>query len=203
MIAYHECGHIIVSWFHQYSDLILKVSLLSRTKMNAFSQYLPNDRKIFSKEELFDQMVLYFGGRAAETLIFNHNSTNSEQDLKKITKLAYAQIESFGMSDHIGNMSFPTQDEEKETEGIIREKPYSKKLRAEIDMEVNRLVARAHKQAMETMSANLDKLHLLADELLKNESLKYEDIVKLIGPPLNKTRYEMAKTSESTTSDIN
>jgi spastic paraplegia protein 7 len=170
--------------------------------MNAFSQYLPNDRKLFSREELFDQMCLYFGGRVAESVIFNSISTNSEQDLKKITKLAYAQIESFGMSDYIGNMSFPTQAEEAQTEGVIRQKPYSKKLRAEIDIEVNRLVARAHKQATETINANLDKLQLLANELLKKENLSYEDIVRLIGPPLNKTRYNLAKVTENTSSPL-
>jgi spastic paraplegia protein 7 len=57
------------------------------------------DKKLYSKEELFDQMCLYFGGRVAESLVFNRITTQSEQDLKKITNLAYAQVESFGMND--------------------------------------------------------------------------------------------------------
>lgn len=138
----------------------------------------------------------------AESLVFNHTSTNSEQDLKKITKLAYAQVESFGMSDVIGNVSFPTQQEEAQTAGYIRPKPYSKKLRNMIDLEVNKLVAQAHKSANGTVQAHLDKLHALVDELLKKESLKYEDIVKLIGPPLNKERYSLAKTAQDTESVI-
>jgi spastic paraplegia protein 7 len=129
MLAYRECGHVIISWFHKYSDLILKVSLLSRTKMSSFTQYLPSDKKLYSKEELFDQMCLYFGGRVAESVVFNRFTTKSEEDLKKITKLAYAQVESFGMSDALGNMSFPTQQEEKAKGNDVGQKPYSKKLR--------------------------------------------------------------------------
>ena len=80
--------------------------------MNAFSQYLPSDKKLYTKDELFDQMCLHFGGRVAETIVFNKLTTNSENDLKRVTKLAYAQVESFGMSDVVGNLSFPTQQEE-------------------------------------------------------------------------------------------
>lgn len=104
LVAYRECGHIIISWFHEYSDLILKVSLISRTKMNAFSQYLPMEKKLYSKEELFDQMCLHFGGRVAEQIVFNCFTTSSEKDLKKITNLAYTQVESLGMNDVVGNL---------------------------------------------------------------------------------------------------
>ena len=164
--------------------------------MNAFSQYLPSDRTILSKEDFFDQMCLKFGGRVAESLIFNHTSTNSEQDLKNITRLAYEQVKACGMSEKIGNMAFSWSEE-------LGRKPYSKKLHATIDMEVNQLVAQAHKKATETVNANLDRLHLLANELLKKEILNYEDIVKLIGPPLNQSRYNLAKASSKTTTTIN
>jgi spastic paraplegia protein 7 len=199
IIAYRECGHVLISWFHGYSDLILKVSLLSRTKGNVFSQYLPSDRKLYSKEELFDQMCLYFGGRVVESVVFNKFTTKSETDLKRITKLAYAQVKSFGMNDVLGNISFPTDQEEKAS-GAIGKKPYSKKLQSIIDLEVNKLIASAHAEAEKTVRNNLDKLHLLADELIKKENLSYEDIVKLIGPPLNKSRYELAKIAANTSS---
>lgn len=193
---------MLISWFHQYSDLILKVSLLSRTKANVFSQYLPSDSKIFSKEELFDQMCLHFGGRVAESLVFNRFTTNSEQDLKKITRLAYAQIESFGMSEAVGNMSFPTQQEEKANGGGGGVKPYSKKLRRVIDLEVNKLVSEAHKKAMQTVNNNIDLLHKLAAELLLKENLNYDDIVKLLGPPKNQRRYSLAQVTLNTASSI-
>jgi spastic paraplegia protein 7 len=198
LLAYQECGKVIISWFHQSCDLILKVSLLSRTKANAFTQYLPIDRKLYSKEDLFDQMCLNFGGRVAETIVFNRNTTQSEQDLKKITKLAYAQVESFGMSPVIGNMSFPTQQEEKAMSGgTVGKRPYSKKLRSVIDLEVNKLMANAHKETEKTINTNIDKLHKIANELLKRETLSYEDICALIGPPVNQTRYSIATSHQT------
>ena len=193
LIAYRECGHIIISWFTQSSDLVLKVSLLSRSKMNAFSQYLPTDKKLHSKEELFDQMCLFFGGRVAEQLVFNRTTTNSEKDLKKITNLAYAQVESLGMNDVVGNISFPTQQEEK-SKGTLGQKPYSRKLRNIIDEEARKLVTQAHDSAYKMLSNNLDKLHILTEELLKRESLTYQEIVEIIGEPVNKTRYDLAKS---------
>lgn len=191
LIAYRECGKVIVSWFHEYSDLILKVSLLSRTKMNAFSQFLPSDKKLYSKDELFDRMCLQFGGKAAETVVFNKTTTSSESDLRKVTDMAYAQVESLGMSDVIGNLSFPTRAEEKRS-GQVGKKPYSRKLRNSIDFEVNKLVAKSYQSAVSTLNNNMDKLHLLADELIKKESLKYEEIVELVGEPVSKERYKSA-----------
>jgi spastic paraplegia 7 len=196
LIAYHECGKVIISWLHKSADLILKVSLISRTRVNSFAQYLPLDKKLHSKEELFDMMCLYFGGRVAESVVFNHATTMSEQDLKRATKLAYAQVESLGMNDVVGNISFPTRDEEKQR-GLVGIKPYSKKLRSIIDLEVAKLNAKAHKQAEETIKANIEKLNKLAEELIKNETLTFDDISRLIGPPLNQNeRYKLAKQKE-------
>ncbi len=182
----------MISWFHEYSDLILKVSLLHRTKLNAFSQTLPSDRKLYSKDELFDQMCLNFGGRAAETLIFNTTTTNSETDLRKVTDMAYAQVESLGMNDVVGNLSFPTRAEEKRSGGMVGEKPYSRKLRNVIDFEVSKLVTSAHDRSVETLKAHVDVLHKLVEELLKRETLTYAEIVELIGEPVKKERFKTA-----------
>ncbi len=95
------------------------------------------------------------------------------------------------MSDVIGHMSFPTTAEEKRS-GMVGEKPYSRKLRNTIDLEVNQLVARAHHSTVQTLNAHMDKLHLLAGELMKRESLTYQEIVQLIGEPVNAGRYRTA-----------
>lgn len=147
-------------------------------------------------------MCLYFGGRVTESLIFNRFTTKSEEDLKKITKLAYAQVESFGMNDVVGNVSFPTQQEERATKGSVGIKPYSRKLRSIIDLEVSKLVAQANEKATQTVNKHIDKLHLLAEELLKKENLNYEDIVQLIGLPENPARYKTAKKTENISSSI-
>lgn len=189
---------MIISWFHEYSDLILKVSLISRANMAAFSQFLPADKKLYSKDELFDQLCLQFGGKATEAIVFNQMTTSSEKDLKRVTQMAYAQVESLGMSDVIGHMSFPTTAEEKRG-GMVGQKPYSRKLRNTIDLEVNKLLANAHKSTVKTLNDHMDKLHLLADELIKRESLTYQEIVDLIGQPVNAGRYKTAIQTPITT----
>ena len=122
--------------------------------------------------------------------------------MKKITKLAFAQVESFGMNDVIGNISFPTQQEERANNNMVGERPYSRKLRALIELEVNKLIKEANLKATETIQNHRDKLNLLAEELLKKENLNYQDIVDLIGPPQNESRFKMAKKQESTSSVI-
>lgn len=194
LIAYREAGKVIVSWFHDYSDLILKVSLLSRTKLNAYSQFLPSDKKLYSKDELFDQLCLQFGGRAAETLVFNKVTTSSEEDLKRVTKMAYNQVESLGMNDVVGNMSFATQAEQRRSGGQVGQKPYSKKLRNTIDFEVNKLLASAHQSTVDTLTNNMSSLHKLAGELVERETLTYEEIVDILGEPVNKERYKVARS---------
>ncbi len=183
-----------MSWFHEYSDLILKVSLLSRTKLNAYSQFLPSDKKLFSKDELYDKLCLQLGGRAAETLIFNKLTTSSEEDLKRVTKMAYNQVESLGMNDVVGHVSFSTQAEQKRTGGQVGRKPYSRKLRNTIDFEVNKLVSTAHQSTMDTLTKNIDILHKLAGELIERETLTYEEIVDILGEPVNKERYKVARS---------
>lgn len=138
----------------------------------------------------------------AESIVFNRFTTKSEQDLKKITKLAFAQVESFGMNDVIGNISFPTQQEERANNNMVGERPYSRKLRALIELEVNKLIKEANLKATETIQNHRDKLNLLAEELLKKENLNYQDIVDLIGPPQNESRFKMAKKQENTSSVI-
>ena len=99
-------------------------------------------------------------------------------------------------------MSFPTQREEKQSGGGVGKRPYSKKLRSVIDQEVNKLIAQAHSSAEKTVRNNMEKLHKLSEELMKRDSLNYEEIVKLIGPPLNKSRYTLAEINLKTSSDI-
>ncbi|KFM66429.1 Paraplegin, partial [Stegodyphus mimosarum] len=180
VIAFHECGHALVGWLLKYTDALLKVSIVPRTtNVLGFAQYLPSDQKLYSTEELFEKMCMALGGRVAETIVFNHISTGAQDDLKKVTKMAYAQIKQYGMNDVIGPLSFPTEEE---TDNFVGKKPYSKRLARTMDEQANHLVARAYKKTETVLLENRNKLNLMAEELLKHEVLNYEDIEKLIGP---------------------
>ncbi|XP_014772896.1 paraplegin [Octopus bimaculoides] len=179
VVAYHECGHALVGWLLKYTDALLKISIVPRTNSAmGFIQYTPSDQKLYSSEELFERMSMALGGRAAEAIIFNHATTGAQDDLKRVTKLAYDQIQSYGMNKRLGYLSFPNEQEKG-----MKTKPYSKKLAALIDEEAKKLVAQAYQHAENVLVKNKDKLHLLATALLEKEVLTYEDIELLIGPP--------------------
>ncbi|RDD47073.1 Paraplegin [Trichoplax sp. H2] len=179
VIAFHEAGHALTSWLLEHTDPLLKVSIAPRTKSAlGYTQSLPSDRKLYSREQIFDIMCTTLGGRAAEMLKFKTITTGAEDDLKKVTDLAYKQIVECGMNDTIGHLSFRIKKP-----GEWGKKPYSDKLAHIIDTEVSQLIRRAYIRTEEILTDNMDKLEKLANKLLKDEVLHQEDIVKVIGPP--------------------
>jgi ATP-dependent Zn protease len=173
ILAYHECGHILISWLRSDLAKISKVNIQSNTfKASSFAHYIPTNKTLYTQEDLFALMCFYFGGHVAELLVFNTTTTNSEQDLKRVTQMAYEQIQQHGMSQNLSNMSFSIDD------SIAR--PYSKKFKSLIDTEVNSLIKKAHRETHEVLSKNVKKLHMLSNELLQRETLNYDNIVKIL-----------------------
>lgn len=182
VVAFHECGHALVGWLLEHTDALMKVSIVPRTT-NAlgFAQYLPSDQKLYSYQQLFQRMCMALGGRVAESLTFNRVSTGAEDDLKKVTRMAYAMIQQYGMDPIVGPLSFP--EEEKSITGVIGRKPFSRRLANTIDEQARLLVAKAYKTTEKVLMENSDKLKLIAEELLRREVLNYADIEQMIGPP--------------------
>lgn len=177
-VAIHEAGHAVVGWMLEHTDPLLKVSIVPRTNANlGYAQYLPSDNKLYSTEQLFDRMCLALGGRAAEAKIFKRITTGAEDDLRKVTDMAYKQVVTFGMSPRVGNISFPVL---KPTEPA--KKFYSDKLAKLVDEEVRILVGKALKKTDSILEENLDKLRTLSQELLTKEVLNYDDVAAILGP---------------------
>ncbi|XP_055378679.1 paraplegin [Condylostylus longicornis] len=179
-IAYHESGHALVGWLLPNSDILLKVTIVPRTSLAlGFAQYTPHEQKLFSKEQLFDKMCMALGGRAAENITFNKITTGAQNDLEKVTKIAYSQIKNFGMNDTIG----PVYINDNPEGSMATEKPYSKALENLIDIEARKLITAAYQKAENILIQNKDKLEKLAEALLAKETLNYDEVVSLIGPP--------------------
>ncbi|XP_018021420.2 paraplegin, partial [Hyalella azteca] len=179
VVAYHEAGHALVGWLLEHTDALLKVTIVPRTSHAlGFAQYQPKDQKLYTQEQLIERMCMALGGRVAESLMFNRITTGAQNDLDKVTKLAYAQIRQFGFSSAVGQVSFPDTDERS-----IGRRPYSNQLANLIDREANALIFKAYKTTEEIISQNLDKLKLLAEALLEKETLSYEAVEELWGPP--------------------
>jgi len=175
VVAYHESGHALVGWLLKHTDALLKVTIIPRTSAAlGFAQYTPQDKKLFSPEELLDRMMMALGGRVAESITFNRVTTGAQNDLEKVTKMAYSQIRDFGFNDTVGLVSFEQQ------QGI---KPYSKTLANTIDLEARKLIGEAYRKTEELLKDNQDKLEILAEKLLEKETLNYDDVEALLGPP--------------------
>ena len=121
-------------------------------------------------------MCMALGGRVAESLTFNRITTGAQNDLEKVTKMAYSQIKYFGFNDKIGYLSFEDQDPN-------QRRPYSKKLQATMDQEARTMIAEAYKRTEEILKKHQNSLEILAQALLEKETLNYDDVEKLLGPP--------------------
>jgi AFG3 family protein len=122
IVAHHEAGHAVCGWFLEHAHPLLKVSIIPRGGgALGYAQYLPKEDYLMSTKQMGDMMCMTLGGRAAESVFFDSVTTGAQDDLDKITRMAYAQVTTYGMSKVLGNISFSGKD--KESGGFI--KPYS------------------------------------------------------------------------------
>ena len=182
MTAYHEAGHALVSKLIPGSDPVYKVTIIPRGMALGITFYLPIDEKHnYSKEYLEVRLVHLLGGRVAERLVFNQLSTGAGNDIERATDLARKMVCEWGMSDRLGPVTFGKKEEEiflgRE---IARHRDYSENTAQEIDAEVKQIVLNAEQKATGLLSANLDKLHLVAKTLLEKEILDGEQIDQLL-----------------------
>ncbi|GBP34002.1 AFG3-like protein 2 [Eumeta japonica] len=188
IVAYHEAGHAVAGWFLEHADPLLKVSIIPRGKGLGYAQYLPKEQYLYSKEQLFDRMCMTLGGRVSEEIFFGRITTGAQDDLKKITQSAYAQIVHYGMNPKVGNVSF----EMPQPGEMVIDKPYSEKTAELIDAEVRQLIDSAYQHTSQLLKLHKDNIEKVAQRLLKQEILSREDMIELLGkrPFPEKSTYE-------------
>jgi cell division protease FtsH len=177
-VAYHEAGHAVAGWFLEHADPLVKVSIVPRgVAALGYAQYLPREQFLYTTEQLFDEMCMTLGGRAAEDIVFGKISTGALSDLERITKMAYGMVTVYGMNDKIGNVSFY---DSKQSEYNFT-KPYSEATAKTIDEEVRNIITTAFERTKQLLHDKRRELEIIAQELLKKEILFQSDLERLIG----------------------
>lgn len=178
IVAYHEAGHAVAGWYLEHADPLVKVTIVPRgVAALGYAQYLPREQYLYRTEQLFDEMCMTLGGRAAEDVIFGKISTGALSDLERVTKVAYSMVTMYGMNDKIGNISFY---DSKQSEYAFT-KPYSEATAEAIDREVRILIDQAYQHVKQLLVDKKEELEKIAQELLKKEILFQSDLESLIG----------------------
>lgn len=186
IVAFHEAGHAIAGWFLEHADPLVKVSIVPRgVAALGYAQYLPKEQFLYTTEQLIDGLCMTMGGRVAEDIVFGKISTGAQNDLERITKLAYAMTTYYGMNPKIGNVSFVDSEDR-------WMKPYSEKTAELIDEEVRTLIDAVYQRTKDLLTEKRDGLDKLANKLLEKEILFQSDLESILGkrPFDHRTTYD-------------
>lgn len=183
LTAYHEAGHTLVAKFLPGADPIHKVTIIPRGRALGITQQLPaEDKHTLSKEYIINKIAIFLGGRAAEELVLNTQTTGAGNDLEMATEWARKMVCDYGMSDKIGPLTFGKKEEYiflgRE---IAQRKDYSEKTAVDIDTEIKRIVLENYDRAKDIILQHMEKIHHLASVLLEKEVLAGEEIDQVLG----------------------
>ena len=178
-IAFHEAGHATSSWLLEHASPLVKVTIVPRGRSLGAAWYLPEERQITTESQMLDEMCALLGGRAAEEVMFGKDySTGAQNDLERAFKQSRAMVTIYGLSPRVGHISYYDSSGQND---YAFSKPYSEKTAEKIDEEIRRIIDEQYTRSVELLSANKDKLTLLAEKLLEEEVIFREDLEKIFG----------------------
>lgn len=179
LVAYHEAGHAIVGMVLDSADKVQKVTIIPRGDAGGYNLMIPEEEKYFmTKTDLVDKICGLLGGRAAEEIFLNEVSTGAHNDFERVTAIARAMVTEYGMSEKIGTLQFPYNDPYtgRQLSSIGN---YSQDVLREIDDEVRRIVRENYAKVLNLIEMNKEKLELIAETLIKVETIDRKEIVSL------------------------
>jgi len=185
LTAYHEAGHAIVGRLVPSHDPVYKVTIIPRGRALGVTMFLPEeDRLSYSKELLDSQISSLFGGRIAEELIFDASkvTTGASNDIERATQLARNMVTKWGLSEKLGPLTYSEEEDEVFLgRSITQHKAISDETSHAIDKEIRNIINKNYKRSEQILKKNIDKLHLMADALIKYETIdagQIDDIMK-------------------------
>ena len=181
IVAYHEAGHAIVGWLLKYTDPVLKVSIVPRgfAALGYTLQTPLEDRFLMTTEELDDKICALLGGRVAEEITFGKISTGAQNDLERITNMAFAMVAEYGMSEELGYLSLKDSSSPENSFGF--NKKYSENTAQKIDQAIRTIIQRNYKRTLDLLNKHRDKLEEMAETLLEKEVLNHLELREMLG----------------------
>ncbi len=181
--AYHESGHTLVAKLLPNTDPIHKVTIIPRGRALGLTQQLPEDEKhTYPKEYLLSNIAILMGGRAAEEIVLNMQTTGAGNDIERASDLARKMVCDYGMNEDLGPLAFGKGEEQiflgRE---ISQHRDYSELTAQKIDDEVRNIVNSAYEKASKLIKDNVDTLHTMAKALLEKETLDGKAIDEIMG----------------------
>ena len=174
-IAIHEAGHATISWFTEFANPLVKVSIVPRGRALGAAWYLPEERVLQTKEAMLDEMCSLLGGRAAEELFIGTISTGAMNDLERTTKQAYGMIAFAGMSEKLPNICYYNNSE------YQFQRPYSETTAKIMDDEVLRIIGEQYERAKQILTEHKEGHAQLAQLLVEREVIFADDVEKIFG----------------------
>ena len=179
IVSYHEVGHALISAVQKNTEPVQKITIVPRT-MGAlgYVMQVPEDEKFLqTKDEIIDDIIVSLGGRAAEEVIFNTVTTGAENDIEKATSMARSMITMFGMSDKFGLMQLESiQNRYLDGNRVLN---CSDQTAAEVDAEVQKLLAECYAKAKKIISEHLDAMDKIAQFLIEKETITGKEFMKI------------------------
>ena len=177
--AWHEAGHTLVGMLVEGNDSVHKVSIIPRGAALGVTQFLPTeDRHLMTRKQTLARIAMALGGRVAEEVVFDEQTTGAQDDIKRATRLARAMVCELGMSEKLGPIAYGENEESVflGREMTSRREDYSENTAQKIDEEVRSIVERQYQVCRQVLTGNRDKLDRLAEALLERETLDSEEI---------------------------
>lgn len=182
LVSYHEAGHAVSNYYLKTTDPVHKVSIIPRGMAGGYTLMLPNeDVNFHTKTAMMEQVVVMLGGRIAEQLVLGDISTGASNDLERATAIIRQMITRYGMSEKLGALTFETDHSQLFLgRSLGTERNYSEEIAFEIDKEAKRWMDACYQQCTDILTAHMDKLHLVAGALMKQETLDAEEFYHLM-----------------------
>jgi cell division protease FtsH len=185
--AYHESGHALVAWLLPDCEPVHKVTIIPRGRALGVTQLVPDeDRFNANQNQMLAMLTMILAGRTAEKMQFEQFSAGAENDLKRATELARKMVTRWGMSERLGPVAYSNGEEHPflGREMAHESRTFSERTAQIIDEEIAKILHSAADQATKLLTANREKLDILANALLEREAIDSSDMTQLIGPPV-------------------